>query len=105
MVEDKLEIIKKACEDKLGENLEVIKLQNHIIADYFVIVTGSNFNHTKAIVDEIDQELAKNGYDSNVEGLKGNKWLLVDAGDIIVHVFTEDAREYYNLEKLWEETE
>lgn len=102
---DKLDIIKTACEEKLGEDIDVIKINNSVIADYFVIVSGSNLNQTKAIADEIEQKLSEAGYDSKVEGFREGTWILIDAGDIIVHAFTKDTREYYNLEKLWKEAE
>lgn len=102
---DKVEIIKKACEDKLGKDMDVLKVGNLTnIADYFIVVTGNTKNHTQAIADEIEEQIEKAGYElRGREGFREGDWILLDADDVIVHVFTQDTREYYNLERLWRE--
>lgn len=104
---EKLDLIVKTAEDKIGEEVKVIDLGNkNSIGDYFVIVTGKNKNHTQAIADEIDQKLAEAGMPAkSVEGFRDGGWILLDAGDVIVHVFTSEQREYYGLEDLWKESE
>ncbi|MFM1515579.1 ribosome silencing factor [Helcococcus ovis] len=101
---NKLDIVVKACEDKLGDNIKVISIdEKSTIADYFVIVTGKSIQQTKAISDEIEQKIEKAGFTVlGNEGFRDASWILMDLGDIIVHIFTEEQREFYNLEKLWD---
>ncbi len=74
------------------------------IADYFVICSGSNTTQVGAIADGIGQALAKAGIQpSHVEGATGANWVLMDYGDVVVHIFEEQTRTYYSLEKLWGE--
>lgn len=72
------------------------------ITDFFVIVSSANKRRTSAIVNEIKKKLKKyTGARNAVEGDNDSQWVLVDLGDCIVHVFTQDAREYYDLEAIW----
>lgn len=72
------------------------------IADYFVISSGENTTQVRAIADNVRKELKENGLHSlSVEGLDHAHWILLDYGDIIVHIFLEETRAYYELEKLW----
>lgn len=104
IMNEKLDIVIKACEDKLGENIRTINIgDKSSIADYFVIVTGGSKPQIKAITEEIEEKIEEKGYVVyGREGLRDGGWILIDLGDIIVHVFTEDQREFYNLEKLWD---
>lgn len=71
-------------------------------ADYFVICSGENPVHIKALSEEIEERLSKNKVrPMGVEGLGAARWVLMDYGDIIVHIFDEDTRDFYQLEKLW----
>jgi len=71
-------------------------------ADYFVICTGGNARQIQAISEEIGSQLAKRGeYPMNVEGFDAAEWVLADYGNYLVHVFSEKARAYYDLERLW----
>lgn len=98
-----IDIIVKACEDKIAKDVVSIKLQEGMaIADYFVIATGNTSSQTQAIADEVEKVAEENEINIvGVEGYREGSWILVDLGDIIVHVFTPEAREYYNLERLW----
>lgn len=98
-----IDLIVKACEDKIAKDVVSIKLQEGMaIADYFVIATGNTSSQTKAIADEVEKVAEENEINIvGVEGYREGSWILVDLGDIIVHVFTPEAREYYNLERLW----
>ncbi len=70
--------------------------------DHFVICTGSNPKQIQAISDEVGKQLAETGERAhNIEGFQNAEWILVDYGDYIVHVFSEQARGYYDLERLW----
>lgn len=71
-------------------------------ADYFLICTGGNTRQIQAIADEIDQQGRELGeYPVSVEGYNNAEWVLVDYGDFLVHIFSEKARAYYDLERLW----
>lgn len=72
------------------------------ITDYFVICSGENPIQIKAIAEAIEEELAKSKvYPSGIEGLDFARWVLMDYGDFVIHIFNEDARAYYELERLW----
>jgi ribosome-associated protein len=71
-------------------------------ADYFIICNGSNERQIQAIADEIGSWLSKEGEKpSNIEGYQNAEWILMDYGDFLVHVFSEEARKFYDLERLW----
>lgn len=73
-----------------------------LIADYFVIAGGDSTNQVRAIVDSIDEELSKLGYrQRSIEGKADGRWVLLDYGDIIVHVLHEKERNFYKLEQFW----
>ena len=97
----------KALDSKKGLDIKIIKIRGiSSIADYFVIATGTSNTHVKALADEVEYQLDNNGISvSSVEGQRNDTWILLDYIDVIVHVFSEDAREYYNLERLWEDGE
>ena len=96
----------KALDDKLGENICLIATEKvTVVSDYFVIVNGNSNTHVKALADEVEYALSQLGVEaSHIEG-KATGWILLDYGCVVVHVFTPEAREYYNLEKLWADGE
>ncbi|QQK07163.1 ribosome silencing factor [Miniphocaeibacter halophilus] len=102
-MEDKVQLIVKACEDKIGKDIKIIELEKgRAIADYFIIVTGNTPNQTQAIADEVEKVAMENEIEVfSKEGYRDGNWILVDLGDIILHVFTPEFREYYDLERLW----
>ena len=95
----------KALDGKKGLDIKIIKIDDiSSIADYFVIATGSSNTHVKALADEVEFRLDQSGISvSHVEGYRSDSWILLDYVDVIVHVFSEDAREYYDLERLWQD--
>ncbi len=104
---NKLELIKQVIDDKLGKDITVIEVDKSTsVADYFVIATGNTKNHTQAMADAVTDKMEELGFEVlGQEGLREGNWILVDLGDIIVHIFTQDNRNYYNLERLWEKNE
>lgn len=92
-----------ALEDKKGEDIRVIDIQNvSVLADYFIIADGSNSNQVQAMVDNVQDQLLKAGYEyKQVEGYQTANWILMDYGDIIVHVFSREDRLFYDLERIW----
>lgn len=99
----KLECIVKAIDNKLGDRIVAIDMREASpIFDTFVLCTASNERLMQAIKNNIEDECEKNGYSiKSVEGLRNSKWLLIDLGDIVCHIFEDSERESYNLEKLW----
>lgn len=95
----------RAAESKKATDIKVLDLRAITsFTDYFLLCTGGNPKQVQAIADEIGQQLKKLGeLPTNVEGYKTAEWILSDYGDFVVHVFSEKARKYYNLERLWQE--
>ncbi len=93
----------QALEDKKGEEIKVIDISEiSVLADYFIIANGSNTNQVNALVDSVEEELSKAGYDvKQREGYGLGNWVLLDFGDIIVHVFDKENRLFYDLERIW----
>lgn len=93
----------KALEDKKGEEIRVIDISEvSVLADYFIIANGSNANQVQALCDNVSEELGKQGVHSRqVEGYETANWILLDFGDIIVHVFDKENRLFYDLERIW----
>ena len=102
-MEDNLKLIVDACEDKIGKDIVSIELdKGKALADYYVIVTGNTPNQTQSIADEVEKVAEENNIVVlSKEGYREGDWILMDLGDIIVHVFTPEFREYYDLERLW----
>lgn len=96
-----------ALEDKNAKDVKILRTAEHtVIADYFVICNGNSPSHIKALVDEVDKQLSLAGEPPiRREGLRSDIWVLMDFGSVIVHIFTEDARKFYNLERLWSDSE
>ncbi|OJG17610.1 iojap-like ribosome-associated protein [Enterococcus canis] len=93
----------KAADSKRAEDIVALDVHKiSLLADYFVICNGGSERQIKAIVDEVvEQEEIAGVTIKRIEGKDGGKWILVDLGDVIVHVFSESERQFYNLEKLW----
>lgn len=107
-LDKKLSIITQAIEDKKGFDLKVLDISNLTsIADYFVIVSGNSSSQVMSIADEVEAKMFLENYHmiANKEGYQSARWILLDYGDIIVHVFHKDEREFYNLERLWSHSE
>lgn len=93
----------KALDDKKGEDIKIIDISTvSTIADYFIIANGSNENQVRALVESVEDELAKAGFIvKQREGYGLGNWVLLDFGDIIVHVFDKENRLFYDLERIW----
>ncbi len=98
-----VEKIKDAIDNRKGRDIEVIPLaEKTIIADYFVICSGTSTTHLRGIADEVIEKLEKEGIvAAHVEGYETATWILIDFLDVVVHIFQQSEREFYNLEKLW----
>ena len=93
----------KALEEKQAADIRVIDI-SHIstLADYFIIASGSNRNQVQAMSDAVGEELAKHQvFAKNTEGYQNANWILMDYGDIVLHLFDQENRLFYDLERIW----
>lgn len=98
----------RAADDKKGSDTVVLRVGPVLgIAEFFVITSGANDRQVKAIAEEIEMQVvdAGAGRPLNVEGVDSRQWVLLDYGDMVVHVFREDIREFYSLDRLWSDME
>ena len=92
-----------ALDDKKAEDICVIDISEvSVLADYFVIAGGNNTSQIQALADSVEEKLGKAGYPmKQIEGYQSANWVLLDFGDIIVHVFDRENRLFYDLERIW----
>ena len=97
--------IEKILDDNKAQNITFIDLKNKsFIADYMVIASGTSSRHLQALSEILVAQLKKLGIDNcRIEGKDSNDWKLVDAQDVIVHIFHPEKRKFYDLEKMWSE--
>lgn len=93
----------KALEEKKAEDIKVIGIGTiSVIADYFIIANGTNSSQVDAMVDSVEEKLAAEGFEAKrIEGARSSGWILMDYGDIVVHVFAKEDRLFYDLERIW----
>lgn len=93
----------EALEDRKGEDVKILDITEiSTLADYFIIASGTNINQVQAMADAVQEKLGRAGYmTKNVEGYDYGNWILLDFGDIIVHVFDSENRLFYDLERIW----
>ncbi len=105
MTDNRLSTIVKAAEDKKAFDIKVIEIKGiSTIADYFVIVSGNSKPQVSSIGEEIEHQMSENGEQPlGKDGYKNGDWVLLDYGNIIVHIFQKDVREFYDLERLWKD--
>lgn len=94
-----------ALSDKKGEDIKIIDITGiSVLADYFIIANGNSDSQVNALVDNVEEELHKAGYPLRQrEGQASGSWVLLDFGDIIVHVFDKENRLFYDLERIWKD--
>jgi len=92
-----------ALDEKLAIDINVLDISEiSIIADYFIIASGSNPNQMKAMADAVEEALYKAGFKlSHSEGFQTKTWILLDFGDIVIHLFNKEERDFYNIERIW----
>ena len=93
----------QALDEKKGEDIRIIDIsQASTIADYFIIANGNSTSQVNALVDNLEEQLGKAGYDCRQrEGYNTGAWVLLDFADVIVHVFDKENRLFYDLERIW----
>ncbi len=99
MVEKAVEIL----ESKKARDIEVIDISEvSTLADFFVICNGTSITHIRTLADELDEKMSEAGYKYiHKEGYNSARWILADYGEVVVHIFHEEDRSFYNLERLW----
>ena len=104
-VEQMTKIVYDAIDDKLGQDISIINIGKvSSLCDYFVIATAGSTRQVKAIADNVQDELTKYGIEPrSKEGYESQTWIFLDYGDVMVDVFDEQNRGFYNLEKLWKD--
>ena len=100
------ELAKLACDaldDKKALEIKVINIENvSTLADYFIIASGTNHNQVQAMADNVDETLGRAGYEpKQIEGYQNANWILMDYGDVVIHIFDEENRLFYDLERIW----
>ena len=97
----------RALDDKKAEDIRVINIEKvSVLADYFLIASGTNRNQVQAMADNVDEMLHKAGYTvKQIEGYQTANWILMDYVDIIVHIFDRENRLFYDLERIWRDGE
>ncbi len=105
-MEKQIEMVKtaySALDEKKGEDIKIIDISHiSVIADYFVIANGNNISQVQALVDNVEEKMYKAGFNiKRKEGNKSSTWVLLDFGDVVIHVFDSEDRLFYDLERLW----
>lgn len=97
----------KILDSKKAEEIRLIKIADiSVLADYFVIATGTSSTHVNSLADEVDFKLKELGTEvRRKEGYRSNSWILLDYGSVLVHVFTPESRSFYDLDRLWRDGE
>ncbi|MCQ8783748.1 ribosome silencing factor [Aurantimonas sp. MSK8Z-1] len=98
-----IDLVITSLEDSKGEDLVSIDMKGKsALADHMVVVSGRSHRHVAAVADRLLRDLKDNGFGNcKVEGLSNGDWVLIDTGDIIVHIFRPEVRSFYNIEKMW----
>lgn len=98
-----LETAYKAIDDKKGKNITVLNIGKlTTIADYFIIATGTSTTHVKAMADEVEEKIRELDFClGHREGYNSGRWILLDYKDVVIHIFHEEDRSFYNIERLW----
>lgn len=104
---DKVRLIAESLDDKKGRRIKALKVcALTTISDYFVIASGGSQTQVKALADSVTEKLAEKGImPVHIEGYNIATWILLDYSDVVVHIFTDETREFYDIERLWTDAE
>lgn len=101
---EKAKVIVKVLDEKKGRDIQLLEIKGlSTLGDYFILATGGSNTQVRALADDIDEELHKkfDVHPDRTEGLQNAEWVLMDYDDVMVHIFQEEPRAFYNLERLW----
>ena len=103
-MKDLLKTAYDAMDEKLASDMVVIDFRQHSpYVDYFIIASARNFRMARSIIENVEDKVLEAGYQVKHSYIDDSKWLLIDLGEVVCHVFYDDQREYYNLEGLWKD--
>ncbi len=104
---DMISIAVKALDEKKGKDIKVLHTADQTtLADYFIICNGTSNTQVRALADAVEEAMSKAGEEPHhIEGHRGGQWTLMDYSSVVVHIFTEEGREFYGLERLWSDAE
>ena len=98
-----LAIVEKTLEDNKADDVVVMDLRGKTsLASYMVVASGTSQRHVASLAEKVQQNLKAEGYKSTSEGEERADWVLIDAFDVIIHLFKPEVREFYNIEKMWQ---
>jgi ribosome-associated protein len=102
-VEELIKIVQEVLDERKGQHISTLDVRGKTsFTDYMVVVTGTSDRHLRSLCDHVIEKVKEKGFTPlGIEGDLGSDWILLDLGDVIVHAMTAQAREYYQLEKLW----
>lgn len=99
---EKAALIYDAIEDKKGAHISVLDISHvSVMADFFIIADAENYNQVQAVSDNVEEIMMKHQFHCRLEGKAQSGWVLMDFGDVIVHIFNREERMFYDLERLW----
>ncbi len=100
---EKAKLAYQALDEKKAEDIKIINIEGiSVLADYFIIASGSNIKQVQALADNVEEVLYKAGYEKKqTEGYQSANWILMDYGDVVVHIFDTENRLFYDLERIW----
>ncbi len=98
-----LEKAVQILENKKARNINVIDIRDvSTLAEYFVICSGTSNRHIQSLADSVDEEMSLSGFEKlRIEGYDSKKWIIIDYGEVIIHIFDKQYREYYDIERIW----
>ncbi len=101
--EEMLKIAYDALDDKKANDIQMIDISSiSILADYFMIASGTNPNQIHAMTDHVEEKMQEAGfYPKAIEGYQNANWILMDYGDVVIHIFDTESRSFYDLERIW----
>ncbi len=104
---DTIKVVYDALDSKKGMDIKVLDISKiSVMADYFILASGTNKNQVQALADNVEEELLKKGISCNqVEGYATGNWILMDYSDFIVHIFNQEDRLFYDLERIWKDAD
>lgn len=93
----------KALDEKKGEDIKIIQISGiSIMADYFIIASAGSTPQVQALINNVEEKMHEQGYSvKRIEGTKNSSWVLMDYGDVVVHIFDREDRLFYDLERIW----
>lgn len=105
--QEMIAITVKALDDKKGKDLKVLRTADQTtLADYFIICSGSSNTQVRALAEAVEEAMSKAGEEPHhIEGHRGGQWTLLDYSAVVIHIFTEEGRQFYDLERLWSDAQ